>query len=319
MLGKGKAAAITDKDIALLADTLEVHPAVLEAVSAVESGGFGWFNDGRMKILFEKHWFYKLTSGAIRGKAVNAGLARKNWISPSKGGYKDQKSAGQRYSLLQKAIDLDEEAAYQSISMGRYQIMGFNHDICGFLSAKGMFGAFVESEAHQLGAFANFLKSKDLVRSLQSLDWARVERLYNGGGLNGRYARKMESAYRKLLAGKWADYKMGHALAEQEKELAAEIEPQAPPIKPAEPVPAPPVSKPPKEVETALDDADKPLVKSKTAWGSIVAMGSSVLSQIGGFDKDIQYILIGIAVAAGVYILIDRKRKAGLARKAKAA
>ena len=103
MLGKGKATAITDRDIALLADEMGVHPAVIDAIAEVESSGFGWFPDGRMKILFEKHWFYNLTSGATRGKAVNAGLARKGWLSPKKGGYTDQKTAAQRYRLLQAA------------------------------------------------------------------------------------------------------------------------------------------------------------------------------------------------------------------------
>src|SRR5690606_19061870 len=91
-LGKGRAEAITDSDIASLADSLQVHPADLEAIAEVESNGFGWFPDGRMKILFEKHWFYKYLDGTVRTNAMKSGLARKNWISPAKGGYKDQSS-----------------------------------------------------------------------------------------------------------------------------------------------------------------------------------------------------------------------------------
>lgn len=205
-LGEGRAEAITDKDIATLADKLGVHPADLEAIAEVESNGFGWFADGRMKILFEKHWFYKLIDPSKRAKAVNAGLARAKWIAPKDGGYTEQKSSAQRYKILQDAIAVDEDAAYQSISMGKFQIMGFNHGLCGFTSAKQMFVQFLDSEANQLRAFANFLKGKNLIPALKARDFAEIEKVYNGGGLNGTYAKKMKAASDSLRAGKWKHY-----------------------------------------------------------------------------------------------------------------
>lgn len=208
-LGKGRAEAIGDRDIALLADEIGCHPADLEAIAEVESNGFGWFKDGRMKILFEKHWFYKNLEGSDRTKAVRAGLARKSWVSPARGGYKDQSNAAARYRLLQKAIEIDEEAALRSISMGKFQIMGFNYALCGFVSAKHMWARFLDSEVHQLKAFATFLKKKDLWPALRKRDFATIERVYNGGGLNGRYAVRMAKAADKLRAGKWAGYKPG--------------------------------------------------------------------------------------------------------------
>lgn len=208
-LGTGRAQAITDKDIADLATKWKCHPAAIEAISDVESAGFGWFDDGRMKILFEKHWFYKLVAPGNRDKAVKAGLARKSWISPKNGGYNDQKTASQRYSLLSRAIALDPEAAYQSISMGRYQIMGFNHKICKFVTAKEMFVLFCDSEAYQLQAFANFMEAKKLVPAIREPDFNAVEQKYNGGGLGGAYARRMERFYKEGLAGKWKGWAPG--------------------------------------------------------------------------------------------------------------
>lgn len=205
-LGKGKAVAISDADIASLANTLRCHPADLEAIAEVESNGFGWFPDGRIKILFEKHWFYKLLPEAKRAAAVKAGLARKSWVSPAKGGYKDQSDADSRYRLLERAIALDPDAAYQSISIGTYQIMGFNHALCGHQTAKQMFDAFCESEAYQLSALAGFLLKKGLDKALSEGDFARIEQVYNGGGLNGTYAAKMRAASKRLRAGKWADW-----------------------------------------------------------------------------------------------------------------
>jgi hypothetical protein len=209
MLGKGRAEAIGDRDIAMLADEMGVHPADLEAISEVESRGFGWFSDGRIKILFEKHWFYKLVAPAKRATAVRRGLARKDWISPKNGGYKEQPNANSRYNILAAAIEIDEEAAYQSISMGKYQIMGFNHGICGFISAKQMFVRFCDTEREQLRAFANFLRGKGLVGAVRDRDFERVEEVYNGGGLNGAYAKRMKKASNRLRSGKWKDYRRG--------------------------------------------------------------------------------------------------------------
>lgn len=205
-LGKGKAVAISDADIASLANTLRCHPADLEAIAEVESNGFGWFPDGRIKILFEKHWFYKLLPEAKRAGAVKAGLARKSWVSPAKGGYKDQSDADSRYKLLERAIAIDLDAAYQSISIGTYQIMGFNHALCGHQTARQMFDAFCESEAYQLSALAGFLLKKGLDKALAEGDFAKIEQVYNGGGLNGTYAAKMRAASKRLRAGKWADW-----------------------------------------------------------------------------------------------------------------
>ena len=206
ILGKGRAAATSDNDIARLAIDLGCHPAVLEAIVKVESGGFGWSKDGRMKILFEKHWFFKVLRGAQRTRAVNAGLARKGWISPSKGGYKEQRTTAAKYKILSNAIDINEEAAFKSISMGKFQIMGFNHGICGFPSAKAMFDDFTDTEANQLKALSNFMIAKKLQNALRNEDFNRIEKVYNGGGLNGKYAARMRTHCRKLKAGKWKDF-----------------------------------------------------------------------------------------------------------------
>lgn len=237
MLGKGKASAATDADIARLADSLQCHPADLEAIAQVESAGFGWFPDGRIKILFEKHQFYKFIPEAARTNAVKNGLARKNWISPDKGGYEDQNTPDARYKLLERAIKVDREAAFKAISSGRFQIMLFNHDICGHQTAEGMFNAFCESEVYQLSALAGFLTNKGLLPAIRSRDFQKIETIYNGGGLNGAYAKKMKAASDKLRAGKWKDYKAG-SMASPSPVVAPT------PIPTPKPIPAPPVAEP---------------------------------------------------------------------------
>lgn len=234
ILGKGEAIAVTDADIAKLADSLQCHPADLEAIAEVESGGFGWFPDGRIKILFEKHWMYKYLEGSARSAAVKAGVARASWISPKQGGYNDQSSADDRYELLEKAIKFNREGAFKSASYGTYQIMGFNHQVCGHPTAEDMFNKFCQSEVYQLSAFAAFLKSKGLVSAIKRRDFAEIERGYNGGGLNGAYAYKMKVASDKLRAGKWKDYKPGSMAIPTPKPAPAPATP--PPV----PIDAPP-------------------------------------------------------------------------------
>lgn len=46
--------------------------------------------DGRIKILFEKHWVYKFIPDKARTNAVKSGLAWKKWINPANVGYMDQ-------------------------------------------------------------------------------------------------------------------------------------------------------------------------------------------------------------------------------------
>jgi hypothetical protein len=250
MLGKGRAEAISNRDMERLALELGCHPATLEAIADVESAGFGWFRDGRIKILFEKHWFYKLLNAANRSVAVRMGLARRKWISPSKGGYKDQKTPDQRYELLADAMEIDETAALQSISMGRFQIMGFNYKTCGFDSPQAMWEDFLDSEVKQLEAFARFLEAKKLGPALKRNDFDLVEKRYNGGGLKGAYARKMEAAYVKLSNGKWKGWNREEASIHHETVI--------------------PRAKPKAGVNP------KPLTSSRTVGGSGVAAGGGI-------------------------------------------
>ena len=201
--GTGPAKALDKYAFARAAKALKCHPADLEAIAQVESGGYGWFDDGRIKLLFEKHVFYRRLPATVRARAVAKKLARRKWISPKRGGYRDQKGASSRYKLFEKAIEFHDRAAYESASYGSYQIMGFNYKPCGYSSAKDMFEAFLTGEQAQLDAFIKFLKSRRLVVAMRKRDFALIEKRYNGGGLGGAYARRMKRASDKLRKGKW--------------------------------------------------------------------------------------------------------------------
>lgn len=208
MLGQGRAAAISNDDMAALARELGCHPATLEAIAEVESNGFGWFDDGRIKILPEPHKFDDYLPASRKGLAHRLGLATASYAATKASGhYKRMTNGpGPRYAFLARMIELDENAAFNAISVGRFQIMGFNHAVCGYPTAKAMFEAFVDSEANQLRAFGRFLVDKRLKPALAAENFDLVEERYNGGGLNGVYATRMRAEAARLKRGKWAKW-----------------------------------------------------------------------------------------------------------------
>lgn len=170
------------------AEDIGCDVAAVKAVAQVESAGGGYFGDGRPKILFERHWFRKLT--ANRFDASNPK------VSGPRGGYR---RGAAEYTRLEEAIGLDRDAALQSASWGKFQIMGFNHGVCGFDDVEDYVAAMVESEDRHLQAFISFVESKGLDRHLRSLDWAKFARGYNGPAYReNKYDTKMANAYAKF-------------------------------------------------------------------------------------------------------------------------
>lgn len=208
--GTGPARAITKYDFAEAADALKVHPANLEAIALAESAGFGWYRDGRMKILPEPHKFYAYLPKSKRDKAIRLGLATRNYeATKASGHYGRMGGATKRYVFFEKMIEFGPVAAFKAVSYGTYQIMGFNHKHCGYASAAIMMDRFLQGEAEQLTAFVKFLKYRRLVRAIRDANYKLVETRYNGGGQGGAYAKIMHGHRRRLLKGKWKNYTPG--------------------------------------------------------------------------------------------------------------
>lgn len=273
MLGQGRAAAITDNDMAALARDLGCHPATLESIAKVESAGFGWFDDGRIKILPEPHKFDDYLPTSRRAEARRLGLATTSYSATKASGHYKRMTAkaGPRYEFLARMIAFDERAAYMAISVGTYQIMGFNHEACGYPTAKAMFEAFVESEANQLRAFGRFLSDKGLRGALAREDFDEVELKYNGGGLGGAYAKRMRAEAAALRRGKWSKWPSdwpGKNTKPSEAPLApAKAPPQPMPVPAPQPAPAP---APAPAIEPSRHDGTFQAPKSELSlWGRI--------------------------------------------------
>lgn len=181
---------LTDSDFENAAEELGVEPAKIRAVDEIESAGSGFLESGEPKILFESHWFSRLTDGEYDESHPN--ISSPQWDrSLYEGGQKE-------HTRLQKAVDLDRKAALQSASWGRYQIMGFNYAECGYSKLQYFINDMYDSEKEHLGAFVSFMKNQDLAEPLRDGDWATFARRYNGPGYKeNNYDKKLEEAYER--------------------------------------------------------------------------------------------------------------------------
>lgn len=183
---------LTQADFERAAKRLQCDVAAVKAVAEVESRGQGFYADGFPVILFERHIFRKYTQGRynrthphLSGPAGNYGPAGQN-----------------QRNKFNEAFALNPDAAMKACSWGKFQIMGFNYEICGFVSVGAFVDAMKESEGRQLDAFVSFVIGNHLAQYLRSQDWAAFASRYNGEGYRkNRYDSKMAAAYRKHLKG----------------------------------------------------------------------------------------------------------------------
>ena len=182
---------LTEEDYQYAASIIGCEVAVIKAVSFVESGGrSGFLKDGKTpKILFEGHWFHKLTKGRFT-TPENANISYPRWIRK----YYNQ----DQHKRLQKAVELDRDAALKSASWGKFQIMGFNYKIAGYDTLQDFINAMYKNEVSQLVAFVNFVRHRRLDDDLRRLDWQGFAYGYNGAGYaQNKYDEKLEKAYLK--------------------------------------------------------------------------------------------------------------------------
>lgn len=184
----GAAVALRDEDIAAAAAQLGIEAAVVRAVDEVESRGRGFLPDKRPTILFERHVFSRRT-----GHRYDIG--HPDISNPVAGGY--GAAGAHQYDRLAEAIRLYRKAALQSASWGRYQVMGFNAEICGWPDVEAFVADMMKGEALHLQAFIGYCRANDLVRFLATHDWRSFTRGYNGPGNVDDYSQKLAAAYRR--------------------------------------------------------------------------------------------------------------------------
>ena len=160
------------------AGLLGVEEAAIRAVYQTEVSRGIYDSKGRMKILYERHYFYKYTGGRYKSRDFS-------WPTRFRGSKEIDKKTGmpypeidhygslsKSYERFNKAMELDKEAACKSVSFGAFQIMGANYKEAGYSSASEFAKAmFSGDEDKMLEAFTNYIKSNSqLLKALRSHD-----------------------------------------------------------------------------------------------------------------------------------------------------
>jgi hypothetical protein len=170
--------AVTDTEIRALADRLGCTEKQLRAVSLVESGGSAYDRLGRPKILFERHLFHRFTSGAHTPAIFS---------NPKGGGYNFDS-----WEKLTLAAAQDVEAAFASVSWGKFQVLGAH--------ARGNYGGFlnlgypsslelaystVTGEGAHYELLARYIEKAGLTKALRQLSTDPEKNVAFAKGYNG--------------------------------------------------------------------------------------------------------------------------------------
>jgi hypothetical protein len=183
--------AITTADIAELADKWNINPCHLRAVLRVESAGSGFLLNepppARPKILFEAHWFYKLTPLPV--SKTRPDLSSRRWN-------RDLYEGGSaEWNRLDDAMEFDETQALKSASWGLGQVMGFNYTAAGCDNIEQFVVENFTGEKQQFNHMLNFIDNNNLMGHLRAGRWANFAKGYNGAGYRAnRYDEKLAAA-----------------------------------------------------------------------------------------------------------------------------
>ena len=134
----------SEAGIEAAAQLLGCDVPAIKAVAEVESRGQGFLPNGKLKILFEGHIFFKYTHGAYA--AQHPTICYPHWTRQFYlGGVRE-------WDRMDEALTLDHDAALMSASYGKFQIMGFNFAHCGFTSVDAFVTALETGARPAIGA-----------------------------------------------------------------------------------------------------------------------------------------------------------------------
>jgi len=191
------------------ATRLGVELAAILAVNEVESLGSGFLDNGKPKILYERHIMYRQLAcprtpeddaAALQVHADDLATTQPNLVNPRAGGYAGGTAEHQR---LAHARLIDDTCALESASWGAFQIMGYHALRLGYSSVQDFAARMAKDENEQFEAFVRFLEADPaLLKALKAKKWAVFAKGYNGPDYQRNlYDIKLERAYKRHAAG----------------------------------------------------------------------------------------------------------------------
>lgn len=188
---------LTNEMIKDLANRLGIEPALLKAVQIVEAAGRdGFLSDGRPQILFEGHIMYKEFHKKFPDRDLDYLCKRFSTVFYPKWDKSKYFGGLGEYKRLELAKEIDEECALKATSWGMFQIMGFNHNLCGCKDVFDFVHKMSESHEKQLELMYYFMNNSGCLKELKEKDWAGFAKKYNGPGYaQNAYDQKLRNAY----------------------------------------------------------------------------------------------------------------------------
>lgn len=187
---------LTDDDYGKVAEELGIDIATMKAVVEIEAGSthLGFVEPGKPIINFDLTMFKRFMRSAKKSISGHAGAAC--FSRPNARKYGSYGKA--QWARLESARSIDREIADKATFWGMFQIGGFNWKSCGCSSIEEFVERMSYSEAEQLELFAQFCKSRNLVKYLQKKDWNSFAYHYNGPSYKKRgYHTRLRRAYNK--------------------------------------------------------------------------------------------------------------------------
>jgi LAS superfamily LD-carboxypeptidase LdcB len=194
--------------IVQLSERYNLEPEIAYAFLTVETGNKPGFcaNTGRPLIRFEPHIFanpkrlrkWNIPESSVPWAGSSSKERKAKWAALGFSHGSNCATNQKEYEALSYAINIHEEHAYQSISTGAAQIMGFNHRLVGYKTAKEMFEDYSVSEANQIIGFFRYIERRAggrMLTALRKKDMVTAALLYNGRGKEQLYGDKLAKYY----------------------------------------------------------------------------------------------------------------------------
>lgn len=166
-----EAPAANDADYLAFASNLGCTVKQIKAVVKVESGGSGFLPSGLPKILFERHYFHRLTEGRY---------SPASYSNSKSGGYSEDS-----WEKLCHAACKDVDAAFSSASWGRAQVMGAHWSKLGYPSPVSMAWVSRQSEGDQIDMMVRYIKAFNLTGAVRRLSADPDDNREFASGYNG--------------------------------------------------------------------------------------------------------------------------------------
>lgn len=190
---------LTEEDFQNASADNNLPVAAIKAVCKIEAPRGGFDANGLPVILFEGHWFSHFTDGAY--DTSHPTISYPKWTRRFYAGT----NTGE-HARLAEASALNRDAALQSASWGKFQIMGFNHLSAGFPVLQDFVNAMYDSEVAHLRAFISFLKTdrggvgmERLKQACVDGNWTPFAEFYNGlDQAANHYDQRLAAAYEEL-------------------------------------------------------------------------------------------------------------------------